>query len=103
MQVNDEKYETGEEEKEDDITPIPEYRAFNLYVMLTCGLIMSLTGICLKLFSLDKEPSLYFDGERFQFGAIDGIYYIVTGLVICIFPAWQLYKGNHKVKGKAQK
>lgn len=100
MQVNDEKYEPVEEEEEDDIAAIPEHRAFNLYVMLVCGLIISLTGIYLKVFSMDKKPSLYFDGEGFQFGAIDGIYYIVVGVIICIFPAWHLHKGNHKVKGK---
>lgn len=94
--MNDERYEPDEVQEENDSAPIPKQRTFNLYVILICGLIMSVTGIYIKIFSLDKEPSLYYDGNGFQFGAIDGIYYIFTGIIICIFPAWHFYKGNHK-------
>lgn len=83
--------EAGNEPEE-----IPKHRSFNLYGMLICGIIISITGVYLKLSSLDQEPSLYFDGDNFRFAAIDGLYYIVTGIIICIFPAWHLYKGNHK-------
>ncbi len=91
--MNKEEYETKEENDQDQI---PGQRAFNLYVILICGLIISLTGIYTKIFSMDTKASLYYDGEGFQVGAIDGIYYIVTGIIICIFPAWHLYKRNHK-------
>ena len=94
--MNKEAYEKEETEEEHDIDKIPEYRAFGLYVMLVCGVIISLTGVYTKVFSIDKTASLYYDGEAFRVGAIDGIYYMVTGIIICIFTAWQLMKGNHK-------
>jgi len=95
--MNKEKYDPGEKD-EDDSDEIPRHRSFNLYVMLICGLIISLTGFYTKISALDEKPSLYYDGEGFRFGAINGIYYIFAGLIICIFPAWHLYKGNHKNK-----
>ena len=94
--MDNEAFKPGKTEDENDSDQIPEYRSFNLYVMLICGLIISLTGVYTKIFSVDKKPSLYYDGDGFQFGAIDGMYYIFTGIIICIFPAWNLYKGNHK-------
>jgi hypothetical protein len=99
--MDNEEFEPEKTEGEDNPDQIPKHRAFNLYAMLICGLIISLTGVYTKIFSLDKKPSLYYDGDAFQVGAIDGVYYIVTGIIICIFPAWHLHKGNHKTgKGK---
>ena len=85
--MDNEPFESGKAEPENDSDQIPEHRAFNLYVILICGLIISLTGVYTKISETDKKPSLYYDGDRFQFGAIDGIYYIVTGIIISIFPA----------------
>mgnify|MGYP000875332938 CR=1 FL=1 len=93
--------EPEKNEPGNDPGPIPKHRAFNLYIMLICGIIISLTGLYTKVMELDKKPSLYYNGDDFQFGAINGTYYIITGIIICLFPAWHLIKGNHKVgKGK---
>jgi hypothetical protein len=94
--MDNEALGSGNTEPENDPDQIPKHRAFNLYGMLICGLIISLTGVYTKITEIDKKPSLYYDGDGFQFGAIDGMYYIFTGIIICIFPAWHLYKGNHK-------
>ena len=86
------------EKSDNEAEQIPSHRAFTLYGMLICGIIISLTGVYTKIAGLDQKPSLNYNGDNFQFGAIDGIYYIVSGIIICLFPAWHLIKGNHKVK-----
>jgi hypothetical protein len=90
--------EPEKNESDNETEQIPSYQPFTLYGMVICGIIISLTGVYTKIAGLDKNPSLYYNGDDFQFGAIDGTYYIVTGIIICLFPAWHLIKGNHKVK-----
>ncbi|MFT3912137.1 MAG: hypothetical protein QM737_22110 [Ferruginibacter sp.] len=83
---------------ENDIDKIPKHRAFSLYVILICGIVISLLGTYMH-FSLDPgKEYVYFDGETYLHSKPFALIFILVGLVICIFPAYHLYKGNHKVK-----
>ena len=83
---------------ENETDKIPKHRGFSLYVILICGILVSLLGIYMQ-FSLDPDKEYtYFDGETYRQSKPFALIFILVGLVICIFPAYHLYKGNHKLK-----
>lgn len=83
-------------DKESNLDNIPKYRSFNLYVILICGISISLAGLYLRFGPGERKPGLYFDGENFIYGNINGYGFVFVGLIMSIFPVYHLYKGNHK-------
>jgi hypothetical protein len=83
---------------ENETDKIPKHRAFTLYVILISGILISILGICMY-FTLDPNKEyLYFDGDEYLHSRPNALIAIFVGLLICIFPAYHLYKGNHKLK-----
>jgi hypothetical protein len=86
------------EEDENDTGKVPLYRGFGLYVVLICGIAVSLLGLYLYLSFDPKKEYLIFDGDAFHEGRIAPLVFVFAGLIICIFPVYHLFKGNHKIK-----
>jgi hypothetical protein len=88
-------------EDDNDLNDYPKQRSFTLYVMLFCGILVSLLGLYVLLTTTEKQSAImYFDGESFVHGKKNGTIFILAGIGICIFPAYHFYKKNHKQKQK---
>jgi H+/Cl- antiporter ClcA len=80
-----------------------EIRPVALWVMLICGIIVILAGIYLystQNITGGNFPAGTRAGKRWINGpiVITGSSTIITGLVICIFPVYQLLKNSFKTK-----
>ena len=81
-----------------NVDNIPKHRSFNLYIILISGILISLLGILMQLSPNERKPQLYFDGEAFRYGTINGVVFFFVGVIISIFPLYHLNKGSHKKK-----
>jgi hypothetical protein len=73
----------------------PQYRNMPLYVILFCGLIISFIGLYLLItnqISVGRSQPGRFGGAGGQSQIINGPFTLFIGLIICVFPAWQLFK-----------
>lgn len=72
-----------------------QVRKFPLYIILTCGIVVTVVGLWLTtsntLASGTTLPSRYGQGGG-QHVVLNGPFTILIGILICIFPAFQLIK-----------
>ena len=72
-----------------------EFRKFPLYIILTCGLIIILLGFGLivsKTFARGVSlPDRYGRGGG-QNVVLNGSCTVIIGVLLCLFPLWQLIK-----------
>ena len=81
-----------------DFDNIPMYRRSNLYIILICGIVISLIGLYMYFSADANKEYTFFDGDGFQDSKPNPLFFILSGLIICIFPLYHFYKGNHKPK-----
>jgi len=73
----------------------PQYRSFPLYAILICGLLLLITGLYL-LITKQMVDAVTFPGRWGSGGGkpfnLTGSSLTLVGLVICVFPVYQLIK-----------
>jgi hypothetical protein len=85
--------------KLDETNNYEQYRPFPLYVMLCCGVIVILIGVYL-LFSNNSAQGVTIQGKLGTGGgrpiSVSGSGTILIGVLISLFPAFQLIKRKKK-------
>ena len=77
----------------------PEYRPFPLYALLICGIMLSCIGLYLIITGQFAHGVTYPGRSGIGGGkpiSINGVSALVIGLLICIFPIYQLKKNGKK-------
>ncbi|MEP7237441.1 MAG: hypothetical protein ABI685_06245 [Ferruginibacter sp.] len=82
---------------DNDENNYPQYRPFPLYAILICGLLIAIVGIYLIAVNQSANGTT-FPGRMGTGGgkpiSINGPAILIIGLLICIFPVYQLIKNN---------
>ncbi|MBC7625917.1 hypothetical protein [Ferruginibacter sp.] len=79
----------------------PQYQPFPLYVLLVCGIIISIVGLHL-LITETVANGATFSGRLGRGGgnpiSLSGQFTLAIGLIICVFPIYQLNKESKRSK-----
>ena len=88
------------EADETDLSNYPQHRKTGLYIMLFCGLLLTMIGLYLTLTNTFAfGPSDGYGQEAGGIAIVSGPYSIIVGLGFSVFPSYHLIKQYLKTKG----